>query len=74
MLLIHCDVIHPDSGEVLAEKGDAFDIASPRAQLILSVVNAHVKHYFTYQDDNDNTVVAALTLALELLGRHRKGE
>lgn len=55
-LHIHCDVIHPESGEVLAERGDVLLTHTPRAQHILDVARAHHysiidhgKHIYVYE-------------------------
>jgi len=63
-LYVHCDVVHPDSGEVLAEPSDMLDISSLRAQHILAVCKAHAGHYFTYNDVYGNTSITAKPLAL----------
>ena len=44
-LHIHCDVIHPESGEVLAEPHARFLLPDPRGEHILAVAEAHPYHY-----------------------------
>ena len=50
MLFIHCDVVHPESGEVLAEYGEVYNAQSPRARRVLAVCAAYPEYYFTHQD------------------------
>ena len=56
-LFIYCDVIHPDSGEALAEPDDTFVLPNPVAAHILDVVNAHPHVYDVYTDEDGQTGV-----------------
>lgn len=56
-LHIYCDVIHPESGEVLAEPGDVFVLPNPVVAHILAVAEAHPNHYYTYNDEDGQTGV-----------------
>lgn len=58
VLFIHCDVIHPESGEVLAEPGGMLDAATPRAQRVLSVAEAYPCHY-AITEFSDGTHISA---------------
>ena len=44
-LHIHCDIVHPESGEVLAENRDKFLLPHPKAEHILDIAEAHPLHY-----------------------------
>lgn len=54
-LHIHCDVVHPESGEVLAEPDDELFTHTPRAQHVLDVAKAHPNHYAVILDECNNT-------------------
>lgn len=53
-LYIHCDVVHPESGEVLAEPDDVLFTHTPRAQHVLAVAKAHPEHYAVIHDEHGN--------------------
>lgn len=57
-LHVHCDVIHPESHLVLAEPGDVFVLPNPVAAHILDVAEAHPDHYYTYTDEDGQTLIA----------------
>lgn len=58
MLHIHdVDIVHPDSGEVLAECGEVLNAQSPKAKHVLAIAAAYPDHYFVYTDE-DMTIVA----------------
>lgn len=62
-LYIHCDVVHPESGEVLAEPDDVFVLPHPVAEHILDVAKAHPTHYDTVLDGLGSTHITPTTLA-----------
>lgn len=49
---VYTDVVHPASGEVLAEWGDVLDAATPRAKHVLAVVAAYADHYHLVHSDD----------------------
>lgn len=53
------DIVHPESGEVLAECGEMLDAQSPRAEHVLAVAWTYPDHYFAYTDENEDIVVMA---------------
>ena len=52
MVRCHCDVIDPDSGEVVAEAGDVEDDRSPKAKHVLAIVvtNPNIYEYCLLDD------------------------
>lgn len=58
MLVIHCDIVHPESGEVLAEPGNnEINVQSPRGQQVLAVCKVYPEFYRCYLNDDGNTVI-----------------
>lgn len=53
-LHIHTDVIHPESGEVLAEPDDVLFTHTPRAQHVLAVAKANPDRYAVIRDERNN--------------------
>lgn len=53
------DIVHPESGEVLAECGEVLDAQSPRAKHALAVARAYPDHYFVYTDENEDMTAVA---------------
>lgn len=58
-LSIRCDVVHPKSGEVLAEQGDVLDVHTPRGQHVLAVAWAYPNYYEVYPTTFGSTAIAA---------------
>lgn len=57
-LHIRCDVVHPETGEVLAEADDVFVLPNPVAEHILAVAKAHPHVYYVYTDEDGQTLIA----------------
>ena len=49
---VRCDVVHPASGEIIAEAGDTFEGDSPRAQMVCGVVFGYPDHYDHRLEEN----------------------
>lgn len=49
---IFTDVVHPESGEVLAEFGDVLSTRAPRARHVLAIVAAYADCYRLVHSDN----------------------
>ena len=49
---IHCDVVHPASGEVLAETGETLDGESPKLARVFSVVLEYPDFYTCRLEDD----------------------
>lgn len=55
MLYIYTDVIHPESGEVLAEDDDVLNEETPHAKHVLAIAEEYDDHYLMYIDGNGDT-------------------
>lgn len=52
------DVVHPGSGEVLAECGGVLDMETPRERHVLSVAKDYPEHYVAIRGARGSTVIA----------------
>lgn len=50
------DIVHPESGEVLAECGDVLDTQSPRAKHVIAIALAYPDHYSIHTENEDITI------------------
>jgi len=57
MLFVQCDIVHPESGEVIAEPGKALNVSSPRAQHVLAVCEEYSQFYSICQDDDSDMII-----------------
>jgi len=53
-LIVHCNVIYPDSGGVLALPDDVFVLPHPVAKHILTVAKDHPESYAVILDEHNN--------------------
>lgn len=56
-LHIHCDVVHPESGEVLAGADDVFVLPNPVAEHILDVAGTYPECFEVHTDEDSQTGV-----------------